>query len=77
MTLLKQFKKQKNFCNNLIKKDIRKALGRNVNSKSSVTEVWKAIIDILKPEKMACNSWKIDVDGEYIEAPEELAEAFF
>ena len=77
MTLLKQFKKQKNFCNNLIKKDIRKTLGRNVNSKSSVTEVWKAIIDILKPEKMACNSWKMDVDGEYIEAPEELAEAFF
>ena len=25
---------------------------------------------------MACNGWNIEVDGEYIEAPEELAEAF-
>ena len=75
MVLLKQFKKQKNLCNNMIKKDIRKALGKNVSNKSSITEIWKAIVDILKPERMACNSWKIEVDGEYIEAPEELVEA--
>ena len=59
MPLLRKFKKQKNFCNNLIKRDIRKALGRNVNNKSSLTEIWKAIVDILKPERMACNNWKI------------------
>ena len=45
MTLLRQFKKQKNYCNNLIKRDIRKALGRNIKSTSSVTEIWKAIVD--------------------------------
>ena len=47
MKQLKLYKKHKNFVNNLIKKDIRKALGRNIDSNSSPAEIWRAIADVL------------------------------
>ena len=72
----KLFKKQKNHTNNLIREDIKKAMGRNIDSNSTPTEIWKAINDILKPERMACNHWKIKVNDEYIEEPDILADEF-
>ena len=72
----KLFKKQKNHTNNLIREDIKKAMGRNIDSNSTPTEIWKAINDILKPERMACNHWKIKVNDRYIEEPDILANEF-
>ena len=76
MKNLKLYKKQKNYVNNLVKQDIRKAFGRNINSNSTPAEIWRAIADVLKPERMACSHWKIKIDGEYVEAPDILAEEF-
>ena len=74
--LLKQLKKQKNYCNKLIKKEVRENNGKNITEVSNVKEVWHCINDILKPETITINSMKIESDNHMIEDPVELAEKF-
>ena len=64
-----KFKKHRNYTNNLIKKAVRENTGKNITSASNVKDIWNSINDILKPEKVAKNSIKIETNGKLIEDP--------
>ena len=53
LELQKQFKKQKNYCNKLIKLAVRENRGQKITSASNVKEVWNNINDILQPERLS------------------------
>ena len=72
----KDFKKYNNFCNNLVKKSVKQACGKNITKESSVNDVWKAVRYVLKPESTARNQLKINVENKVIEDPQVLAEEF-
>ena len=74
--LIKELKKHNNYCNKLIKKAVREMNGQNITSVSSVKEVWNSLNDILKPDRVARNSLKIETENKSIEDPLELAESF-
>ena len=76
LNLVKEFKKQKNYCNKLIKRAVREKNGQNITNESSVNEVWNSINYILKPEKSAKSSLKIETENQVIEEPLELAHKF-
>ena len=72
----KNLKKQSNFCNKMIKKEVRANMGKNITDMSSVNEVWNCINDILKPENSSKSNLKIETENQLIEDPHELAEKF-
>ena len=74
--LEKKFKKHRNYCNKLIKRAVREKAGTNISNVSNVKQVWKSINDILKPENIAKNSIKIQLNNDIIEDPQQLAEEF-
>ena len=74
--LLKELKKHNNFCNKIIKKAVREKNGHNITEKSSLNQVWNTVNDILKPERSARSSVKIETENKVIENPLELAETF-
>ena len=76
LDLLKELKKHSNFTNKMIKKAVRVNNGQNVSSVSTVKEIWNNINDILKPEKSARSSLKIETENKIIADPLELAETF-
>jgi hypothetical protein len=57
----------------MIKKAVRVNNGQNVSSVSTVKEIWNNINDILKPEKSARSSLKIETENKIIADPLELA----
>ena len=71
-----QYKKQRNYCNNLIKADIRRSLGENISNKSSNTDIWRAINVVLRPERMAYNKIKININDTVVEDTNVLNEKF-
>ena len=60
----------------MIKKAVREETGKNVTESSSTKEVWKAVGDILKLERLSKNTLEIEHDNRIIDDPAELAEAF-
>ena len=76
LDLLKELKKHSNFTNKMIKKAVRVNNGQNVSSVSTVKEIWNNINDILKPEKSARSSLKIETENKIIADRLELAETF-
>ena len=50
-----EYRKQRNLCNNLIKRDIRRQQGQDIRKSSSNTQIWRALSGILKAERMAFN----------------------
>ena len=76
LKLVEQYKKHRNYCNNLIKKAVREITGKNITSASSVKDIWNSIGDILKPERLAKPSIKIQIGDQLIEDPLRIAETF-
>ena len=71
-----QFKKQRNYCNKLIKQAVREKEGKNITNVSTVKEIWNSIQGILKPESLNRNTIKIQTEEKLIEDPLEVAESF-
>ena len=57
--LEREFKKHRNYTNNLIKKAVREKAGKNISNESTVKQVWEGINDIIKPERNTKNFLKI------------------
>ena len=76
LKLEEQFKKHRNYCNKMIKNAVRENAGKNITSASNVKDIWNSIGDILKPERLAKPSIKIQSGDELIEDPLQLAETF-
>ena len=76
LELERKYKKQKNYCNKLIKTTVREKRGQNITSSSDVKQIWKSISDVLNPEGISKNSLKIETEDQIIESPLELAEVF-
>ena len=76
LDLEREFKKQKNYCNKLIKKAVREKNCQNVTSDSTTKQIWNSVNDILKPEGISRNHLKIQTDDKLIDSPSELAEIF-
>ena len=76
LELLKKLKKHTNFCNKIIKREVREKNGQNITDQSSASQVWNTINDILKPERISRSSLKIETENRMIENPLELAETF-
>ena len=74
--LQNQLKKQNNYCNKLIKNEVREKNGKNITNVNNVKQIWSCINDILKPENSGKNSMKIETENQMIEDPLELAELF-
>ena len=64
-----QFKKQRNYCNKVIKNAIKENTGKYITSTSSVKSVWNSVNDILKPNKLAKTSIKIQTEDKMIDDP--------
>ena len=57
-----KFKKQRNYCNKLIKQVVREKEGKNITNVSTVKEVWNSIQSILKPESLNRTTIKIQTE---------------
>ena len=73
-TLERNFKKQRNYTNSLIKKAVREKAGKNISNESTMKQVWDSINDILKPERNAKNFLKIETKEGTLEDPLQVAE---
>ena len=62
-SLLNQLKKHSNYCNKIIKREVREQNGKIITEVSSVKRVWKSINDILKPETINKKSIKIETEN--------------
>ena len=71
-----QYKKHNNYCNKMIKKEVKQKTGENITSDSNMKEIWKCINIVLKPETSAKNKLKIKINNETIEDPQTLADNF-
>ena len=60
----------------MIKNAARENAGKNITSASSGKDIWNSINDILKPERLAKPSIKIQTENQLIEDPLQIAEAF-
>ena len=69
-----RYKKHRNYCHSLIKKAVREKAGGNITSEPNVTQVWRNVNDILKPDNLVRQSIKIEEANELIEDPKCLAE---
>ena len=69
LKLVKQYKKHRNYCNNLMKKAVREITGKNITSASNVKDIWNSISDILRPERLDKPSIKIQIGDQSIEDP--------
>ena len=74
--LEREFKKHRNYTNNLIKKAVREKAGRNISNESTVKQVWEGINDIIKPERNTKNFLKIETIEGTVEDPLQVAEEF-
>ena len=72
--LVEQYKKQRNYCNKLKKIAVREITGKNITSTSNVKDIWRSIGDILKPERLAKPSIKIQIGDQLIEDPRQVAD---
>ena len=59
----RELKKHSNYCNKIIKKEVREKNGTNITNVKNVKEIWNCISDILKPEKINKTSIKIETEG--------------
>ena len=76
LKLEKQYKKQRNYCTKVIKNAVREITGKSITSASSGKEIWNSINDILRPERLAKTSIKIQTENQVIEDPQQIADAF-
>ena len=76
MELEIKLKKQRNFCNKIIKSFVREKEGHNITSDSNVQEIWKSVNGILRPQKCSSNTLKIETMDKVIEEPLQIAEKF-
>ena len=74
LKLVKQYKKHRNYCNNLMKKAVREITGKNITSASNVKDIWNSISDILRPERLDKPSIKIQNGVQLIEDPQQVAD---
>ena len=76
LKLEEQYKKHRNYCTKLIKNTVREIAGKNITSASNGKDIWNSINDILKPERLAKHSIKIQTENQLIEDPLRIAETF-
>ena len=76
LKLEKQYKKQRNYCTKVIKNAVREITGKSITSASSGKEIWNSINDILRPERLAKTSIKIQTENQVIEDPQQISDAF-
>ena len=74
LKLVKQYKKHRNYCNNLVKNAVREITGKNITSASTVKDIWNSISDILRPKRLAKPSIKIQNGVHLIEDPQQVAD---
>ena len=74
--LEEQYKKQRNYCSKVIKNAVRENTGKSITSASSGKDIWNSINDILRPERLAKTSIKIQTENQLIEDPQQIADAF-
>ena len=60
----------------MIKIAVRENTGKSITSASSGKEIWNSINDILRPERLAKTSIKIQTVNQLIEDPLQVADAF-
>ena len=71
-----QYKKHNNYCNKMIRKEVKKKNGENVTSDSNMKDIWKCIKIVQNPEATSIRKLKIEIDGKKIEDPQKLANEF-
>ena len=76
LKLEEQYKKQRNYCTKVIKNAVREITGRSITSASSGKEIWNSINDILRPERLANTSIKIQTENQLIEDSQQVADGF-
>ena len=74
--LIKSHNKHKNHCTKLIKRTIMEKRGISIKPSSSLSEIYKAANDVLRPEQQAANQLKIVKDGIVIYDPKILSDVF-
>ena len=67
--LTNEFRKQRNYCNKLIKSTVRERNGQNITSESTPKDIWNGINDILKPETTSKSKLRIETENQSIEDP--------
>ena len=72
----REYKKMNNYVNRRTKIAVRIATGQYITARSTITQVWKALKEILKPELLARNKLRMMVNGKLVEDPKTLAEEF-
>lgn len=72
----REYKKLNNHVNRRTKIAVRIATGQYITARSTVTQVWKALNEILRSELLAKNKLRMTVNGELVEDPKTLAEEF-
>ena len=71
-----QYKKHNNYCNKMISKEVKRKNGENITSDSNMKDIWGCIKIVQNPEATSINKLKIEIDGQKIEDPQNLAEEF-
>ena len=74
--LEKQYKKHNNYCNRMIRKEVKQKNGENITSDSNMKDIWKCIKIVQNPEATSIRKLKIEIDGQKIEDPQKLANEF-
>ena len=65
----REYKKLNNYVNRRTKIAVRIAKGQYITARSTVTQVWKALNEILRSELLAKNKLRMMVNGELVEDP--------
>ena len=73
---VKQYKKLRNHCNNLIKAEAKRNNGGGITLESTTPEIWKELKIVIKPNRFSQNPLKIEENGIVTEDPLEVAEKF-
>ena len=74
--LFSEYKNLRNHCSNMIRSQIKKALGWHINENSSMNEIWKAISYILN-QKCTDTAMKVKGDNDVVvEDSQKIAEMF-
>jgi hypothetical protein len=71
-----QYKKHNNYCNKMIRKEVKQKNGENITSDSNMKDIWKCIKIVQNPEATSIRKLKIEIDGQKIEDPQKLANEF-
>ena len=72
--VISQYRKQRNLCNRMVKKDFEEQCSVRISEESSMGEIWRSVGHILKPERASRGEIKIDNGKKLLAEPGEIAE---